>query len=284
VDKEGLWYRVLKARYGEEGGRLGEGDRYSFVWWKTLSKVREGVGEGVGNWFEENIRRVVGDERDTLFWYDKWVGDVPLKLKFPRLFELVVVKNCTVADMGRLGWADDGMAWVWRRRLFAWEDETMRECSVLLHNIVLQVNVYDTWRWLLDPVLGYSVRGTYHYFTKIVGTMDRSRVDDVWLKQTPSKVSLLVWHLLRNRLPAKDNLAQQGVLASTDMACSAGRDTTETITHLFLHCTISSDLWSKVQNWLGISLVLSGDMRQHFIQFTKMAGMPRSSHYFFALI
>jgi len=55
--------------------------------------VSAGVGEGVGNWFEENIRRVVGDGRDTLFWYDKWVGDILLKLKFPRLFELAVVKN-----------------------------------------------------------------------------------------------------------------------------------------------------------------------------------------------
>jgi len=68
------------------------------------------------------------------------------------------------------------------------------------------------------------------------------------------------------------------------MACAAGCDTTETVTHLFLHCTISSDLWSKVQNWLGISLVLSIDMRQHFIQFTKMVGMPRFSHSFFAII
>jgi len=25
LDKEGLWYRVLKARYGEDGGRLKEG-------------------------------------------------------------------------------------------------------------------------------------------------------------------------------------------------------------------------------------------------------------------
>ena len=25
AEKEGLWYRVLKARYGEEGGRIREG-------------------------------------------------------------------------------------------------------------------------------------------------------------------------------------------------------------------------------------------------------------------
>ena len=62
-------------------GRLCEGGRQSSMWWKIICKVREGVGEGVGNWFEENIRRVVGDGRDTFFWYDTWVGDVQLRLK-----------------------------------------------------------------------------------------------------------------------------------------------------------------------------------------------------------
>jgi hypothetical protein len=37
-------------------------------------------------------------------------------------------------------------------------------------------------------------------------------------------------------------------------------------------------------NWLGITSVLSGYLRHHFIQFTKMAGMPRFSHSFFEII
>jgi hypothetical protein len=89
-------------------------------------------------WFDDNIRRVVGDGRDTLFWYDNWVGDIRLRLKYPQLFDLVVDKESKVGDMGRLGWDGEGRAWVWRRRLFAWEEESVRECSSLLCNIVLQ--------------------------------------------------------------------------------------------------------------------------------------------------
>lgn len=66
------------------------------MWWKTICKVREGVGEGVGNWFEENIRMVVGDGRDAFFWYDTWAGDVPLRLKYPRLLDLAMDKECKV--------------------------------------------------------------------------------------------------------------------------------------------------------------------------------------------
>jgi hypothetical protein len=43
VDKGGLWYHVLKARYGEEGGRLLEGGRHSSVWWRMLCNVRGGL-------------------------------------------------------------------------------------------------------------------------------------------------------------------------------------------------------------------------------------------------
>jgi len=40
----------------------------------------------------------------------------------------------------------------------------------------------------------------------------------------------------------------------------------------------------KVLNWLGMYFVHSGELRHHFIQFTKMGGMPRSSHLFFKVI
>jgi len=94
--------------------------------------------------------------------------------------------------MWRLGWGDDGRAWVWRRRLFAWEEDSVRECDVLLNNIVLQDNVHDSWRWLLNPAHGYSVKAAYHYITATRENTDRSQVADVWIKHIPSKVSIMV--------------------------------------------------------------------------------------------
>jgi hypothetical protein len=175
-----------------------------------ICRVREGVGEGVGRWFDDNIRRVVGDGRNTLFLYDNWIGDILLRYKFPRLFDLTVDKECKVEEMRRLGWGGDGRAWVCRRRLFAWEEESVRECAFLLRNIVLQDTVHDSWKWLLDPARGYSVKSLYNYITNTCEIVDRSQVDDVWYKHIPSKVSLMVWRLLRNRLPIKQNLVQRG--------------------------------------------------------------------------
>jgi len=80
---------------------------------------------------------------------------------------------CTV--IGAVG----GGERVWRRHLFAWEEESVRECSVLLYNTVLQVNVHDARRWLLDPIHDYSVKGAYHFLTTTGEPLDRTMVDDV---------------------------------------------------------------------------------------------------------
>lgn len=81
VDNEGLWYRFIKARYSEEGGRLKEGGD-SLVWWRMFCSIRSGVGLGVGSWFEDNVRRVVGGGSSTYFWLENWLGEHPYVCNF----------------------------------------------------------------------------------------------------------------------------------------------------------------------------------------------------------
>ena len=82
VDRGGLWYRVLAARYGELGGRLEDGGRSGSCWWREASRIRDrGVG-GESGWFDDQVVRRVGDGADTLFWYDRWLGDVPFCVRF----------------------------------------------------------------------------------------------------------------------------------------------------------------------------------------------------------
>jgi len=138
-----------------------------------LSGIRGGVGMGVDSWFDDNVRRVVGGGRSTYFWLDNWVGGTPLKLQFPRLFDLILDKWTSVREMAERGWTVDGGAWVWRRLLLAWEEETVVECAALLSDFVLQDTVLDRWRWALDPIKGYSVKGTYQYFTSSEPVVER---------------------------------------------------------------------------------------------------------------
>jgi len=230
------------------------------------------------------MRRVVGNGRGTYFWHDIWVGEIPLKLKFPSLFDLSVVKECSVEEMRRCLGAVDGRERLWRRRLLAWAEESVGECLVLLLNLVLQENVEDTWRWLLDPIHGYSVRRAYHFLTTSTDSVNGPQVVDVWHQYIPSKVSVFVWRLLRNKLPTKDNLVWRRILSQEDAICVFGCGSQETVTHLFLGCDVFGSLWSLVWHWLWISSVSSGELFQHFTQFTNMSGLPRRTHMFFRII
>jgi len=68
------------------------------------------VGIEAGGWFENNVQRVVGDGRGTCFWSNNWVGGVPLRVRFPRLFYLTNERWATVNEMAMRGWED----WGWR--------------------------------------------------------------------------------------------------------------------------------------------------------------------------
>jgi len=128
------------------------------------------------------------------------------------------------------------------------------------------------------------VKGAYRFITTSGEPLDRTLVDDIWQKHIPSKVSLFVWRLLRNRLPTKDNLVRRHVLNHTDTTCISGCGELETATHLFLYCDIFGSLWSHIWHLLHISSVMPGHIRQHFIQFTYMADLPRFTHSFSKII
>jgi hypothetical protein len=189
-----------------------------------------------------------------------------------------------VEDMESLGWEEGGNAWRWRRRLLAWEEESLRECVVLLNNIILQVNRSDSWRWMLDPIHGYSVHGTYSFLTSADEPLHDVAVNNVWHKLIPSKVSIFAWRLLQDRIPTRSNLVRRLVLHSDNNLCVSGCGFIETMDHLFVVCNFFGRVWELICNWLGIYYVCPGSITDHFFQFTHLAGMPRSSFVFFKII
>jgi len=70
-----------------------------------------GVGSVMGSCFSDNACIFVGNGVSTLFWLDRWCGDVPLRDRFFRLYDLSENKLSIVAPMstrvevreGRLG-------------------------------------------------------------------------------------------------------------------------------------------------------------------------------------
>jgi len=60
--------------------------------------MRDGVGSVVGTWFSNNICLKVGNGACTLFWFDRWVGEVPLQVRLRRLSDLSENKFLIIAQ------------------------------------------------------------------------------------------------------------------------------------------------------------------------------------------
>ena len=145
-------------------------------------------------------------------------------------------------------------------------------------------NLQDYWRWLLDPIHGYSVRGTYCFLTAIDEQVVVGTNNDVWHKLVPTKVSLFAWRLLKDRISTRSNLVRRQVLQSNDNFCVGECGSFETTNHLFIGCDLFGNVWYLICHWLGFSFVSPGSIKDHYIQFINLAGLPRSSHYYLKVI
>ena len=110
VDREGLWYDILVAWYGELDGRLEMGGRSVSLWWREVGRIRDGDRDIGGGWFGDSVSRRVGDGVATSFWSHRWIGGSPLCARFPRLFDLAEDKTISVASLFSKGFEQGG--WV----------------------------------------------------------------------------------------------------------------------------------------------------------------------------
>jgi len=220
------------ARYGEEAGRLEVGGRSGSFWWREIAKIRDGIGDLDGGWFIERVSKRVGDDNGTFFWYNRWLGDVSLRTRFSRLFELSNNKLCTVADMFRLGWEAGERRGVGEgcglERRSWW-----RSVGFFINDIVLQSDISDRWQWNPDIQGGYTVSGAYQILTTPNDIPPVGVNDLIWHKQVPLKVSIFAWRLLRDRLPTKINLVRRGLINAETVGYVAGCGGDETTSLLF---------------------------------------------------
>jgi len=99
-----------------------------------------------------------------------------------------------------------------------------------------------------------------------------------------SKVTILAWRLLRDRLRTKFNLVHRGIIVSETALCTMACGQTETSSHLFLHCATFGSLWQLVRSWLGVTDVDPHSLRDHFIQFTFCLGGLKARRSFLQLL
>lgn len=84
--ESGLWQEVLLSKY---------------VKGKCIYGIKPKV---VDSHFYQHVKRKIGDDKNTRFWEDWWVGSKPLKEAYPSMYFTCFDHNISVAEAIEKGW------------------------------------------------------------------------------------------------------------------------------------------------------------------------------------
>ncbi|XP_015161001.1 uncharacterized protein [Solanum tuberosum] len=129
-----------------------------------------------------------------------------------------------------------------RRHLNDWEVGRFVELLQMIDGFKGTTIEDDTFRWKHDKDGKFSVGRIYR---KEVSWMPENKIGPwkhVWKSMTPTNVKCFAWLVIRKACLTHEILQKKGLpIVSRCMLCSDARETNN---YLFLHCKVTSQLWT----------------------------------------
>ncbi|KAL8535589.1 hypothetical protein ACS0TY_011282 [Phlomoides rotata] len=220
----------------------------------------------------------VGERNNIVFWQDYWVDGECLKVKFNRLYRLSEQKEAVISEMGC--W--DNGEWVWD---FKWNRELSTRNLDRFNNLITfidrnkpKIGVAERWKWKHSADGSYAVNKAY---TLLLDKIERPNMlieeeqayKKLWKNWAIKKATITAWRIMKERVATKDNLARSGTHFSTSgKVCPLCNKEEESTRHPFFKCDVTSLIWGKLINWLGVAMVFHENPMVHFLQFCDCLG------------
>ncbi|MED6211621.1 hypothetical protein PIB30_075519 [Stylosanthes scabra] len=78
---------------------------------RKMNPYESVLNEVIDKLCKKSWQKYVGNEGKTRFWEDLWVGGMPLKEKFLRIYNISLLKGCLTSECGVSLGIDDKTAW-----------------------------------------------------------------------------------------------------------------------------------------------------------------------------
>jgi hypothetical protein len=228
-----LWLRLLKAKYNTENIFYTNPVGCS-PFWHSIHKVKEH--------FKLGVRFHPGRNSSVSFWKDWWVGEEPLSVRFPALFEKSSNSDWSISQ----AYSDEGWRIPFRRNLeqsdlIAWEE---------LCNLVDEIDLDDSptrISWHLEPKGSFSTKSLYLELCKAPVV---PLTKPIWDARIPLKNKIFTWQLAKGRLPSNDQILSRG--GPSDGKCAlCGEE--ENVEHIFFQCSLAKFMWSGVREMFSVN-------------------------------
>ncbi|KAH7858972.1 hypothetical protein Vadar_029989 [Vaccinium darrowii] len=91
------------------------------------------------DFFKDNCRISVGNGNAIQFWSDPWVNGKSLSNLYPRIANIILNKDESLADVWRRKEEVFGWDFQFRRNLFVWEEEELGRMLTLLDGVNISI-------------------------------------------------------------------------------------------------------------------------------------------------
>nr|GEZ30584.1 RNA-directed DNA polymerase, eukaryota, reverse transcriptase zinc-binding domain protein [Tanacetum cinerariifolium] len=165
-----LWCQVIRALYGANIDV--HPSHISSNWCSIVREIQVLKEKGFDFW--SHCKKRIGDGSDMRFWFDLWIGDSPLHIRFHHLFALELDKEIlSMLDLMSLSQSRDR----WFCDLTGDGEYRVKEVRNSIDDIFLPSNAEPTR----------------------------------WVKHIPIKVNIFAWRARRDCLPTRVNLIRRGI-------------------------------------------------------------------------
>jgi hypothetical protein len=171
-----------------------------------------------------------------------------------------------------------------------WNDQLVKHLFIPAEaQKILQIPIIDknqpdnlTWDGTNDGnytvKIGYQAIMEWRDYADNNNASSSSNYNDIWGKiwklKVPPKHTHLLWRILRNALPVKDNLFKKGV--NCDPLCPRCDGYKETLSHVFLECEWVKQVWLASPLTINLSTVHNPNIINwiyHMVMNTRMESM-----------
>ncbi|KAJ4816988.1 RNA-directed DNA polymerase (reverse transcriptase)-related family protein [Rhynchospora pubera] len=187
--------------------------------------------------------KVVNSGDNTEFWLDTWHDNCSLAIKFLLLFSKTKRQQVSVSKV----WNHGNIKLRLRRGVSSALRAEKEQLLEILNNSnfnLLQDSI--VWNWEKSNL--FSVKSFYRFLSSRGVTLELNKT--VWPLKIPLKIKCFVWMLVHYKLLTKDRLVHRG-RSDIDTSC-VFCDATESIDHLFSHCSFIRIFWvlfSRYNKW-----------------------------------
>nr|GEW52433.1 RNA-directed DNA polymerase, eukaryota [Tanacetum cinerariifolium] len=217
------------------------------AWAKVLSSKKNGgleylvfspsTGLFFSNGYGDTSFKMVlcGDDLNTRFWFDTWILDLPLNVRFPRLFAVELDKDISVAAKWSAPSFDASL------RRYVRDGVERNQWSALLHmlGMITLSSSPDRYFCDLNGDDAYRVKDICFELDNLF--LPSSVVATRWVNLVPIKVNIFAWRVSLDHLLTRGNLISRGVTLDSPL-CPICELSPKDSSHLVFSCELGKSI------------------------------------------